>query len=112
LPPTPTDRGARANGDDGTLAGGLKRATMKIVVEFYRTRERDDAHALVGRETYEAIDLDAAINMARTLSLTLDMPQRPDSMSVADMDGNKLHSGKLHPDNSEDPDNSKDKVTP
>ena len=66
---------------------------MKIVVEFYRTRERDDAHAVVGRETYEALDLDAAIHMARALSLTLDMPQRPDSMSIADVYGNKLHSG-------------------
>jgi hypothetical protein len=75
---------------------------MKIVVEFYRTRERDDAHAVVGRETYEALDLDAAIRMARALSLTLDMPQRPDSMSIADVNGNELHSGKLNPDNSEE----------
>ena len=75
---------------------------MKMVVEFYRTRERDDAHAVVGRETYEALDLDAAIHMARALSLTLDMPQRPDSMSIADVNGNKLHSGKLNPDNSAD----------
>ena len=30
---------------------------MKIVIEFYRTRQEDDAHAIVGRETDEATDL-------------------------------------------------------
>lgn len=76
--------------------------TMKIVIEFYRTRERDDAHAVVGRETREAVDLDDAIGIAQALSLTLDMPQRPDSMSIADMDGNQLHSGKLDSGNPEE----------
>jgi hypothetical protein len=75
---------------------------MKVVVEFYRTRERDDAHAVVGRETREAVDLDDAIDIARALALTLDMPQRPDSMSIADMDGNELHSRKLEYENSEE----------
>ncbi len=28
-----------------------KRMAMHIVIEFYRTRDRDDAHAVVGRET-------------------------------------------------------------
>jgi hypothetical protein len=31
---------------------------MKFVVEFYRTRQADDAHAVVGREAIEAGDLD------------------------------------------------------
>lgn len=52
---------------------------MKIVVEFYRTRDADDAHAVVGRETVEVDDLDGAIAAARLLAQTLDMPQRPDS---------------------------------
>ena len=30
---------------------------MKVVIEFYRTRETDDAHAVVGREAVEAVDL-------------------------------------------------------
>lgn len=72
---------------------------MKIVVEFYRTRERDDAHAVVGRKTCEAVDLDDAIKMARALSHTLIMPQRPDAMSIAGPDGKELHSGKLDHDN-------------
>ena len=48
---------------------------MKVVIEFYRTRETDDAHAVVGRETVEAVDLANAIEIAHLLSQTLDMPQ-------------------------------------
>lgn len=36
---------------------------MRIVIEFYRTREKDDAHAVIGRETAEAADLDDAIDI-------------------------------------------------
>jgi hypothetical protein len=67
-------------------------AAMKITIEFYRTREADDAHAVVGRETADVIDLDEAIHIARLLSLTLNMPQRPDAMSISDSKGNRLYS--------------------
>ncbi len=70
---------------------------MKIVIEFYRTRQADDAHAVVGRETAEAADLDEAIELARQLSQTLDMPQRPDVMTISDDEGNTLHSSKFDP---------------
>jgi hypothetical protein len=43
---------------------------MKIMIEFYRTRDADNAHAVVGRETSEAIDLVGAIGIGRALSLT------------------------------------------
>ena len=33
---------------------------MHIVIEFYRTRDRDDAHAVVSRETAEAAAFDDA----------------------------------------------------
>ncbi|MFN4272152.1 MAG: DUF6894 family protein [Aliihoeflea sp.] len=68
---------------------------MKIVIEFYRTRDADDAHAVVGRETAEAADLDAAIALARQLALELAMPQRPDAMTIRDADGATLYSGAL-----------------
>jgi hypothetical protein len=45
-------------------------ASMKIVVEFYRTRDADNAHAVVARETTQAADLDSAIEIARQLSRT------------------------------------------
>lgn len=71
---------------------------MKIMIEFYRTREVDDAHAVVGRETGEAVDLNEAIEMAWLLVRTLDMPQRPDAMRIADEDGTTLHSCAIEPE--------------
>ncbi|UCI34685.1 hypothetical protein [Mesorhizobium sp. B4-1-4] len=68
---------------------------MKIMIEFYRTREADDAHAVLGRETAEAADLDDAIEIARLLAGTLNMPQRPDAMTIADANGATLYSGVL-----------------
>lgn len=66
---------------------------MKIVIEFYRTRDADDAHAVIGRETADAVDLDNAIEIALLLSRTLEMPQRPDAMSITDVNGTTLYSG-------------------
>lgn len=68
---------------------------MRIVIEFYRTRDADDAHAVVGRESAEAADAEDAIAVARRLALTLDMPQRPDAMSVTDDSGKLLYRGDL-----------------
>lgn len=66
---------------------------MKIVIEFYRTRDADDAHAVIGRETVEVDDLDGAIATARLLARTLDMPQCPDSMTITDTNGKMHYSG-------------------
>lgn len=65
---------------------------MKIVIEFYRTRTEDDAHALVGRETDEAADIAGAIEIAQRLAQTLIMPQRPDAIAITDADGKPLFS--------------------
>ena len=69
---------------------------MKIVIEFYRTRDADDAHAVVARETTEAADLDDAIEIARHLSRNLDMPQQPDAVTITDASGLTLYSGAIH----------------
>jgi hypothetical protein len=69
---------------------------MKIVIEFYRTRNADDAHAVVGRETKEAKNTDDAIEVARQLSQTLDMPQRPDAMMITDANGVTLYCGVIN----------------
>jgi hypothetical protein len=66
---------------------------MKVVLEFYRTREADDAHAVVGRETADVADIADAMRLARLLWRALDMPQRPDAMSISDNEGNRLYSG-------------------
>jgi len=68
---------------------------MKIVIEFYRIRETDEAHAVIGQETVDAADLDDAIEIARRLSKGLNMPQRPDAMSISDRDGNELNVHKF-----------------
>ena len=67
---------------------------MKIMIEFYRTRAADDAYAIVGRETAEAIDLVGAIGIGRALSL-IDMPQFPDCMLITDAEGKRLYSSQL-----------------
>jgi hypothetical protein len=71
---------------------------MNMVIEFFRIREADDAHAIVGREIADATDLDDAIEIARHLWQTLDMPQRPDAMTISDSEGNKLYSGRFDSD--------------
>ncbi|MBT9292488.1 hypothetical protein [Prosthecodimorpha staleyi] len=71
---------------------------MKVVIEFYRIRPSDKACAIIGRETAEAADRNAAIAVALQLRETLDMPQRPDGMSIYDGEGNKFHSGSFDDD--------------
>jgi hypothetical protein len=39
--------------------------------------------------------LEDAIGLARQLWRTLDMPQRPDAMSISDNESNRLYSGTL-----------------
>jgi hypothetical protein len=68
---------------------------MRIVIDFYRTRDADDAHAVVGRETAEVPDLDRAIEIARQLWRTLDMPQRADAVTITDGNGETLYSADL-----------------
>jgi len=70
---------------------------MKVFIEFYRVRESDDAHAILGRVTCDAIDSDAAIGMARSLFRTLDMPQEPDRFRVFDESGNEFFRGTAEP---------------
>ena len=48
---------------------------MNVVMEFYRTRSTDNTHAVVGSKLKEAFDLDGAIEIARPLARSLDMPQ-------------------------------------
>ncbi|MEQ9245167.1 MAG: hypothetical protein RLO21_04195 [Nitratireductor sp.] len=68
---------------------------MQVAIEFYRTRDTDDAYAVVGREMAEAADLDDAMEVVRLLSQTLDMPQRPDAMTITDATGAALYSGAI-----------------
>ena len=66
---------------------------IDVVIQFYRVRLADGAQAMVGREIAAASDLDNAIEIARHLGQTLDMPQRSDTMTISDSEGNELYSG-------------------
>ncbi len=66
---------------------------MRVVIEFYRTRPQDEAHAMVGRETAEVADRDEAIKVAQELARTLNMPQCPDVMTITGAAGAMLYSG-------------------
>lgn len=68
---------------------------MRVLVDFYRTRAADDAHAVVGRETVDVADIDGAIEAVRHLLRTLDMPQQPDAVTITDGAGRTLYSGEL-----------------
>lgn len=65
---------------------------MEVQIEFYRTRDRDKAHAVLGRVTKDATDLEEAIEIAQSLSRSLAMPQRPDAVTISDATGKKLYS--------------------
>lgn len=66
---------------------------MKIVIEFFRLRKTDKAHAVIGRETADAVDRDDAIAIAGRLMETLELPQHPDGVTITDSEGAVLHSG-------------------
>lgn len=68
---------------------------MKIRIEFYRTRDADDAHAVIGTETADAEDREDAIRIARQFSLSLDMPQRADAVTITGADGATIYTGDL-----------------
>lgn len=68
---------------------------MKVVIEFYRTRDSDDARAMIWREAAEADDLDDAIACALALAKTLNMPQHADAMTITDAHGTALYSGPI-----------------
>jgi hypothetical protein len=64
---------------------------MDVTIEFYRTRERDEAHAVLGRVERQAVDVAGAIEIARSLLFTLEMPQQPDAVAIYDAGGKQLY---------------------
>ncbi|PWJ78351.1 hypothetical protein C7441_11616 [Pseudaminobacter salicylatoxidans] len=64
---------------------------MKVIIEFYRVRDVDGAHAVLGRVTCDALDSAAAIRLAKSLFYSLDMPQEPDKVSIYDKEGRQLY---------------------
>ena len=63
---------------------------MIYTIEFFRVRERDDAHATLDRITHIAPDLESAKTKAKSLFETLNMPQKPDGLRIVDSDGREV----------------------
>ena len=63
---------------------------MTFTIEFFRIRERDNAHATLDRITHIASDLDGAKVKARSLFETLNPPQIPDGLRILDENGHEV----------------------
>jgi hypothetical protein len=61
-----------------------------FTIEFFRVRDADDAHAILGRVEHDTIDLEDAKVRAQSLFETLDMPQKPDALRVLDEHGEEV----------------------
>ena len=71
-----------------TRSGG---ALGQFTIEFYRIRDRDDAHAVLDRLAVAALDLDAAKIKAASMFDNRDMPQKPDGFRILDYAGGELY---------------------
>ncbi len=58
-----------------------------FIIEFYRIRDADDAHATLDRVAYDGVDLADAQARAKVLFVTQDMPQKPDGLRILDQSG-------------------------
>ena len=61
-----------------------------FVIEFFRVRDADGAHAVLDRVEHDTTDLEQAKIAAQSLFVTLDMPQKPDALRIMDQDANEV----------------------
>lgn len=66
-------------------------ACLNFVIEFYRSRDADEA--MLDRVPLEAPNLRAALHGASALFHTLAMPQIPDRLRISDESGCELYAG-------------------
>jgi hypothetical protein len=62
----------------------------QFTIEFYRIRDRDEAHATLDRVSVTTADLDAAKVKAVSMFNNRDMPQKPDGFRILDHAGDEL----------------------
>jgi len=58
-----------------------------FIIEFFRVRDTDEAHAILDRVEHDTMDLETAKVRALSLFETLDMPQKPDALRIMDHNG-------------------------
>lgn len=61
-----------------------------FIIEFFRIRDTDDAHAILGRVENDTTDLEDVKVRAQFLFETLDMPQKPDALRILDQNGDEV----------------------
>ena len=61
-----------------------------FIIEFFRVRGTDEAHATLDRVEHDATDLEDAKVRALSLFETLDMPQKPDAVRILDHNGDEV----------------------
>jgi hypothetical protein len=61
-----------------------------FVIEFFRVRGTDEAHATLDRVEHDTTDLEDAKVRAQSLFETLDMPQKPDALRILDHSGDEV----------------------
>ncbi|MCB5176918.1 hypothetical protein [Microvirga lenta] len=61
-----------------------------FIIEFFRVRDTDEAHAILDRVEHDTTDLDDAKVRALSLFETLDMPQKPDALRILDHTGDEV----------------------
>ena len=60
---------------------------MMFIIEFFRVRGTDGAHATLDRVEHDTTDLKNAKVRALSLFEILDMPQKPDALRILDQTG-------------------------
>lgn len=65
-------------------------APAMFIIEFFRVRDEDQAHATLGRVEHDTTDLEDAKVRAQSLFETLDMPQKPDALRILDQHGDEV----------------------
>ena len=63
---------------------------MMFTIEFFRIREKDNAHAILDRITHIASDLESAKVKAKSLFEILNLPQNPDGLRILDQGGREV----------------------
>ncbi|WP_246215833.1 hypothetical protein [Microvirga makkahensis] len=61
-----------------------------FIIEFFRVRKTDGAHAILDRVEHDTFELDDAKVRAQSLFDTLNMPQKPDALRIMDHKGEEV----------------------
>lgn len=63
---------------------------MMFIIEFFRVRGTDEAHATLDQVEHDTTDLEDAKTRALSLFETLNMPQKPDAVRILDHNGEEV----------------------